>query len=40
MTTEPQVTQELAGELGLSEEEYEQIVGTLGRTPTYWECIA
>ncbi len=37
MTTEPQVTQELAGELGLSEEEYEQIVGTLGRTPTYTE---
>src|SRR3972149_5030796 len=34
---EPEVNVELAKKLGLSEEEYQKILGFLGRTPTYTE---
>ncbi|HDZ12193.1 MAG TPA: phosphoribosylformylglycinamidine synthase subunit PurL, partial [Bacteroidetes bacterium] len=34
---EPEVTVGLAGEHGLSTEEYEKILAILGRTPTYTE---
>jgi phosphoribosylformylglycinamidine synthase len=37
MTTEPDVTQELAAAHGLKPDEYQRILGLLGRTPTFTE---
>lgn len=37
IVSEPEITQELIAELGLSEQEYEKVCGLLGRKPNYTE---